>query len=236
MRISPGSGVVGEGRPAAGSIQSTASTSSLKRGSPLVHRATNEAMTKYVRNSAPLGEIASTCPVKGDDFGLDANFFHELPAERGHCLADFDAPAGRAEMAEQRRPRSAHDEHPALSKHRSRNREDGGVRGITGHSWVIFPPSPRPSISSGDRSQCPQQRSALELDAPREKRLPHPKSEKQILQHLIYKYQKHVLYLCLSPGSSPLVATAGRKGKGVRRFDPGLGRGRKFLFQTAITH
>ena len=64
-------------------------------------------------------------PVEGDDLGLDANFFHEFPGERGHCLADFDAPAGQAEMAEQRRPRSAHEEHPALSKHRSRNREDG---------------------------------------------------------------------------------------------------------------
>jgi hypothetical protein len=90
--------------------------------------------------------------------------------------------------------------------------------------------------SRGRRSQAeialtrsPQQRSTLELDAPREKRLPHPKSEKQILLHLIYKYQKYVLYLCLSPGSSPLVATAGRKGKGVRRFDPGLGREEIFV-------
>jgi hypothetical protein len=52
---------------------------------------------------------------------------------------------------------------------------------------VIFPPSPRASIASGDRSQSGP-RSTLELDAPREKRLPHPKSETQILQHLIYKY------------------------------------------------
>jgi hypothetical protein len=38
-------GVVGERGPAVGSIQSTASTSSLKHASPLVHRATNEVMT-----------------------------------------------------------------------------------------------------------------------------------------------------------------------------------------------
>ena len=47
-KTSPSSGVVGEGRGAAGSIHSTASTSSRRRGSPLVHRATNEAMTKCI--------------------------------------------------------------------------------------------------------------------------------------------------------------------------------------------
>ena len=90
-------------------------------------------------------------PVEGDDLGLDANFFHEFPGERGHCLADFDAPAGQAEMAEQRRPRSAHEEHPALSKHRRRNREDRA----RGKQPVIQASSrsPRPSISSGNRSQ-----------------------------------------------------------------------------------
>jgi hypothetical protein len=46
VTTSASSGVVGEGSAATGSIQSTASTSSLKRGSPLVQRATNEAMTK----------------------------------------------------------------------------------------------------------------------------------------------------------------------------------------------
>jgi hypothetical protein len=148
-------------------------------------------------------------PVEGDDLGLDANLFHEFPGERGHCLADFDAPAGQAEMAEQRRPRPAHDEDPRLSKHRRRNRDDRA----RGKQPVIQASSrsPRPSISSGNRSQSPQQRSTLELDAPRGKRLPHSKSEKQILQHLIYKYQKYVLYLCVSPGSSPLLATADEK-------------------------
>jgi hypothetical protein len=139
-------------------------------------------------------------PVEGDDLGLDANFFHEFPGERGHCLADFDAPAGQAEMAEQRRPRPAHDEDPRLSKHRRRNREDRA----RGKQPVIQASSrsPRPLISSGNRSQSPPQRSTLELDTPREKRLSHPKSEKQILQHLIYKYPEYVLYLCVSPGSS----------------------------------
>ena len=43
-------------------------------------------------------------PVEGDDFGLDSDLFHELSGERGgQRLADFDAPAGQAEMADQRR-------------------------------------------------------------------------------------------------------------------------------------
>jgi hypothetical protein len=165
-------------------------------------------------------------PVEGDDLGLDANLFHEFPGERGHCLADFDAPAGQAEMAEQRRPRPAHDEDPRLSKHRRRNREDRA----RGKQPVIQASSRSPeAVDLKRKSLSVQQRSTLELDAPRGKRLPHPKSEKQILQHLIYKYQNSLLYLCLSPGSGPLVATAGRKGKGVRRFDPGLGRGKKIF-------
>jgi hypothetical protein len=64
IRISLKFGVVGEGGPATGSIQSTASTSSLKRASPLVHRATNEAMTYCVRMRSTSRSIASTCRLK----------------------------------------------------------------------------------------------------------------------------------------------------------------------------
>jgi hypothetical protein len=110
-KTSLNSGVVGKGKPAAGSIQSTASTSSLKRGSPRVHRATNEATTKWAGTRSPSGMIASTCRLKGDDLRLDANLFHKLAGERGgERFADFDDAAGQAEMAEQGRPRPAHDE------------------------------------------------------------------------------------------------------------------------------
>ena len=81
------------------------------------------------QNPVPLRDDRLDMPVEGDDFGLDADFFHEFPGERGgHRLADFDAAARQAEMAEQRRPRPAHDEHPAVSKHRRRNREDRAGR------------------------------------------------------------------------------------------------------------
>ena len=77
-------------------------------------------------DSVPLVENRLDMPVKGDDFGLDSDLFHEFPGERrGHRLADFDAAAGQAEMADQRRPRPADDERPAASKHRRRDREDG---------------------------------------------------------------------------------------------------------------
>ena len=63
--------------------------------------------------------------VKGDDFGLDSDLFHEFPGEcGGERLPDFDPAAGQAEMAKQRRLRPADDERPAFPKHRRRDCED----------------------------------------------------------------------------------------------------------------
>ena len=75
--------------------------------------------------SAPFVDNRLHMAVKGDDFGFDSDFFHELSGERGGGrLADLDPAAGQAEMAEQRRPRPADDERPRLPKHRRRHRED----------------------------------------------------------------------------------------------------------------
>jgi hypothetical protein len=77
--------------------------------------------------SVPLVDNRLHMPVKGYDFGLDANLFHEFPRDRGrHRLSDFDDAAGQAEMAEQRRSRPPDDERPALPKRRRRDRKDGG--------------------------------------------------------------------------------------------------------------
>ena len=52
--------------------------------------------------SAPF--VGLHMPVEGEDFGFNSDLFHELPGERGgERLADFDGPAGKAEMANQRR-------------------------------------------------------------------------------------------------------------------------------------
>jgi hypothetical protein len=105
-------------------------------------------------HSVPLGDDRLDMTIEGDDFGLDANFFDEFPSERGgHCLADFDAPAGQAEMAEQWRPRPADDEHLP-----SRNTAADTARmGRAGNKPVIHgsSPAPRPSIWSGNRSGWP---------------------------------------------------------------------------------
>ena len=64
--------------------------------------------------SAPFGDDRLHMPVEGDDFRLDSDLFHEFARERGgQRLADFDAAAGQAEMADERRPRPADDERPA---------------------------------------------------------------------------------------------------------------------------
>jgi hypothetical protein len=74
-------------------------------------------------NPVPLWDDRLDMPVEGDDLGLDSDLFHELPGKRGgHRLADFDAAAGKAEIAKQRRPRPAYNEDPPLSKHRRRHR------------------------------------------------------------------------------------------------------------------
>jgi hypothetical protein len=55
--------------------------------------------------SAPFTDNRLHMPVEGDDFGFDANFFHEFPGERGgERLADLDDATRQAEMAEERRP------------------------------------------------------------------------------------------------------------------------------------
>ena len=64
--------------------------------------------------------------VKGDDFGLDSDLFHEFAGERGgERLPHLDPAAGQAEMAKQWRPRPADDQRPAFPKHRRGDREDG---------------------------------------------------------------------------------------------------------------
>ena len=90
-------------------------------------------------NPVPLRDDRLDMLVEGDDFGVDADFFDELPGQRGgHRLADFDAAARQAEMAEQRRPRPAHDEDTAVSKDRRRNREDRAGR--NNRSFIDRPP------------------------------------------------------------------------------------------------
>ena len=82
-------------------------------------------MTKCVRTLIPLMRDRFDMPVEGDDLGLNPDLFHKLPGDRGgERLADLDPAAGEAEMADQRRARPAHDEDPALPKHRRRDRED----------------------------------------------------------------------------------------------------------------
>ena len=91
--------------------------------------------------SVPFVENRLHMAVKGDDFGLDSDLFHEFAGERGgERLPDLDPAAGQAEMAKQRRSRPADDERAAVSKHRRRNGEDraGGkqpvVHGILSRS------------------------------------------------------------------------------------------------------
>ena len=76
-------------------------------------------------NPYPLMGDRLDVAVEGDDLGLNPDLLHKLPGERlGERLADLDPAAGQTEMADQRRSRPAHDENPALSKHRRRDRED----------------------------------------------------------------------------------------------------------------
>jgi hypothetical protein len=157
-------------------------------------------------------------PVKSDDFGLDADLFPKLPGGRGgERLAGFDVPAGQAEMAEQRRPRLARDERLDFRNIAAETARMGRV----GTNALFMCCRPRPPILSRDRSQLPGlgRRSTLSLTRPRAARLARPKSEKPILQQVIYECQKLMLYLCLSPGSSPRHAGAGRTRKGRRRFE-----------------
>src|SRR3984957_5202190 len=75
--------------------------------------------------SCPFGKNRLHMAVKSDDFGFDSDLFHEFPGERGgERLSHFDPAAWQTEMAQQRRPRAADDERPAVSKHRRRDRKD----------------------------------------------------------------------------------------------------------------
>ena len=76
-------------------------------------------------NPIPLMRDRLDMPVEGDDFGLDADLFHEFPGERGgESLAHLDPAAGQAEMADERRARPAYYEDPRISKHRRRDRKN----------------------------------------------------------------------------------------------------------------
>ena len=124
-KTSPSSGVVGEGRGPAGSIHSTASTSSLRRGSPRVQRATNEAMTKCVRIRFPSWKIASTCRLKAM---ISASIPTSSISSRASAAASVSPtstpPPGRLKWpssgARARRMMSAR----PSAKHRRRHRED----------------------------------------------------------------------------------------------------------------
>jgi hypothetical protein len=94
----------------AGSIQSTAPTSSLTRGSLLFQRATNDAMTKCVRIRLASWKIASTCRLKAMTSASTpiSSMSSRAPAAAIVSPTSTGAP-GEAEMAEQRHQRSAHD-------------------------------------------------------------------------------------------------------------------------------
>jgi hypothetical protein len=82
---------------------------------------------------------------------------------------------------------------------------------------------------------APQQRSTLELDAPRGKRLPTSENLKNRFATIDLRPAETRAIPLPVAAIEPGPAGAGRKRKGVRRFETSF-EGKKFLLQTAITH
>src|ERR1700735_4090668 len=122
VRTSPSSGVLGEGRGPAGSIHSTASTSSLRRGSPLVQRATNEAMTKCVRIRAPSGKIASTWRLKAMiSASIPTSSMSSLASAAASVSPTSTPPPGRENWAAGKQPVIHEQIYPAIASARARS-------------------------------------------------------------------------------------------------------------------
>ena len=137
-RISPSSGVAGWGTPPLGSIQLTASISSLTRASPLLQRATKDAMTKCARTRFPSRSMAFDKAVEGDDVRLDADLFSELALDRLlERLAELDHAAGQGKAAVHGLARPAADEDPGVSKHRCRDRRELAARERAGQPCAV---------------------------------------------------------------------------------------------------
>ena len=128
-KISPSSGVVGRSSEDAGSIQATASISSLTRASPLVQRPTKEAMTKWALTRAPSRRMGSTWrlkPMISASTPTSSKSFALGRLDQG--LADFHDPSRQRKASRHRRARPSPYKHAALSEHRDRDREDRAGR------------------------------------------------------------------------------------------------------------
>ena len=186
-------------------------------------------MTKCDLYSGPFVENRLHMPVKGDDFGLDSDLFHEFPGERGgERLADLDPAARQAEMAKQRRSRPADDERPAVPKHRRRDREDwaGGKQPVvhvlsrvacsSKHGRIVLSESRLVDWERGEKTLLSVSRPSSSSHPPGANAVRRQTRKNRFFDIFFTKYRNGAMILPVATKSPRALLLAARMGEGAR--------------------